>query len=349
MDSVTQAALGATIGQAGFRSMGRRAMLFGAICGTLPDLDSLFAGGDAWARLVAHRGWSHSLLVLPILAIPVGLIGWWVFRKKGRAIDWIHLAFWALVTHPILDAFTTYGTQLLAPFSDARFSWNTIGIIDPIYTFPLLFALFRGRKKDVDILRASKSARKALAWGCLYLALLFGVTQAALSGFEERMNEEGWAVEQANATPPALFPMLRHGVAKLESGDIITATITPWSRDGYPLRKIALKTSPRIAAALESERGQILGWFSDGYLSVTELPEGDMMFLDHRYGRFTHSGISIFAWFLPAASEPGEIVGRRESREFVMKHLQFDMKREIAEGWNIVLGTSDGEEIGKPQ
>ena len=174
---------------------------------------------------------------------------------------------------------------------------------------------------------------------------LFGVTQLALNGFEKRLEAEGWVAEEALATPPALFPMLRHGVARLEGGDMVTATITPWAEEGYPLRRIPGQRSPRIEAALNSSRGKILQWFSDGFLSVSSLPGGHLMLLDHRYGRFTHSGISIFAWWLPVDHEPGDIVGRRESRAFLMKHLEFDMKREFAEGWNIVLGESSGEII----
>ena len=61
MDIITQAALGGAVAQAGFRTTGRRGILFGAFCGIVPDLDGLLSIGDGWQDLVIHRGSSHSL------------------------------------------------------------------------------------------------------------------------------------------------------------------------------------------------------------------------------------------------------------------------------------------------
>ncbi|MBV71490.1 MAG: hydrolase, partial [Myxococcales bacterium] len=72
MDIITQAALGGAIAQGGFKSHQRRGVAFGAFCGIVPDLDGLLSIGDRWQGLVTHRGSSHSLLVLPLLAIPLG-------------------------------------------------------------------------------------------------------------------------------------------------------------------------------------------------------------------------------------------------------------------------------------
>ena len=76
MDSITQAVLGATIAEAGFRRrLGGRAVAFGAICGALPDLDIAAGFIDQWATLTNHRGFSHSLLVLPLVAVGMGWVG----------------------------------------------------------------------------------------------------------------------------------------------------------------------------------------------------------------------------------------------------------------------------------
>ena len=114
---------------------------------TLPDLDSLFAGADPWTTGSASG--SFSLSPVPsLVGHSVGWLGWRLFGKKGTVKDWVILACWGLMTHP-LDSCTTYGTQLFAPFSTVRISWDTVGIIDPIYTLPLLIALGLGARKSV--------------------------------------------------------------------------------------------------------------------------------------------------------------------------------------------------------
>ena len=69
MDSLTQIVLGGTLAAAlvppGQR---RRALVYGAALGTLPDLDVLVGYGNAVADFTYHRSYSHSLIVLSVLA-----------------------------------------------------------------------------------------------------------------------------------------------------------------------------------------------------------------------------------------------------------------------------------------
>ncbi len=155
MDSVTQILLGASVAGAVVPAAHRRAaMLAGAALGTLPDLDSfpiqLFTD-DPVALMTLHRGFSHSLFVLPLVAWAI-----WAFyrRRGGRVAESPHRWFWAiqlsLVTHPLLDAFTVYGTQLLWPLATPPVLWSSVFIIDPGYTLWLLLgvvvAIFAGTK-----------------------------------------------------------------------------------------------------------------------------------------------------------------------------------------------------------
>ena len=107
--------------------------------GTLPDLDVFVDFGDAVRNFTYHRGFSHSLFVLPGVAalIWLALRRWWapVREAPGR---WFVAIGLALVTHPLLDAHTAYGTQLFWPLAVTPTSWSTIFIIDPLYTLPLL-------------------------------------------------------------------------------------------------------------------------------------------------------------------------------------------------------------------
>ncbi|MDG2448397.1 MAG: metal-dependent hydrolase, partial [Saprospiraceae bacterium] len=155
MDSITQAVLGAAIGEAvAGRKIGHKAAIAGAVIGTIPDLDVLFIPFlDEMTKMSFHRGYSHSILFCLVTAFLIAFamskikwIGDLSYRKA-----WM-VSFFALFTHVLLDAFTTYGTQLLLPFSDWRISFDSINIVDPIYTLPLMtglgFSIYLYNKKD---------------------------------------------------------------------------------------------------------------------------------------------------------------------------------------------------------
>lgn len=142
MDSVTQAALGATVaGAIAGKRCNAKVLLAGAALGTLPDLDVVLDYGDAVSNTIKHRGFSHSLLLLPPFAL---LISWLYCRFRPDAF-WTFMRVFlltvsVLVTHTLLDAMTTYGTQLLWPFA-GYYELRNIFIIDPLYTLPLLIAI----------------------------------------------------------------------------------------------------------------------------------------------------------------------------------------------------------------
>ncbi len=141
MDSLTQIVLGAAVGEAALgKKVGNKAMAWGAIAGTIPDLDvlsGLFL--NDLESLLFHRGITHSIffavIMAPMLAYVVSRIH---AAAKASYGDWLKLFFLSIVTHPLLDIFTNYGTQLFYPFSDYRLAFNTIFVIDPLYTLPLL-------------------------------------------------------------------------------------------------------------------------------------------------------------------------------------------------------------------
>lgn len=152
MDSLTQLALGAAVGEAAAgRQVGRRAMLWGALCGTLPDLDVFVPLGGAVHDFTYHRGFSHSLFVLAALT---PIVVWLVLKMHPDTRDhrarWLALVYLAFATHVLLDSFTVYGTQILWPVSSTPMTWSTIFIIDPLFTLPLVIgmiaALIAGRR-----------------------------------------------------------------------------------------------------------------------------------------------------------------------------------------------------------
>lgn len=156
MDSISQFVLGAAIGEATLGTrLGKKAMLFGGLLGTLPDLDVLVHYSDAVASFTYHRSWSHSLLVLG-LASPI--VAWLLYQavpaswsvnaqrsdsrtNSPKYSHWLVFVFLVLITHPLLDGFTVYGTQLFWPLSTDPIAWGSVFIIDPLYTVPLIISL----------------------------------------------------------------------------------------------------------------------------------------------------------------------------------------------------------------
>ena len=143
MDTVTQFVIGAAAGQlVGGRALGRTAALVGGLAGWLPDADVLIrSAADPLLAIEQHRGFTHALLFTPVgaalAAAPFLLRREW--RAKAGAVYAAALAGWA--THAPLDACTSYGTQLLWPFSDLRVAWNVVSIVDPVITLPLILGV----------------------------------------------------------------------------------------------------------------------------------------------------------------------------------------------------------------
>lgn len=145
MDSVTQIALGGAVTASIAPPRHRRAALgLGAVLGTLPDLDIVplsVLGVDAVDFVTWHRGPSHSLFVLGFVGglLWLGLRQVWApVRESPRR--WFWAMQMGLLTHPLLDAFTVYGTQLFWPLPWRPVMWASVFIIDPAYTLPLLAA-----------------------------------------------------------------------------------------------------------------------------------------------------------------------------------------------------------------
>ena len=170
MDSLTQAVLGASIaGACAPQGQRRKALLVGAALGTLPDLDVAIRYGDAVKDYTYHRGFSHSLFVLAPFALVLWLAlrHWWA-PVRDAPMAWLAAISLALLTHPLLDAHTAYGTQLLWPMPSPPATWSTLFIIDPLYTLPLLVAVVVAATVPQEK-RASITLRVGLLASCVYL------------------------------------------------------------------------------------------------------------------------------------------------------------------------------------
>jgi len=202
MDSLSQIALGAAVSVAvlGRRTAVWKAALWGAVAGTLPDLDVLIDQGDAIRNMVLHRAQSHALFWLTLFSLPFSALVARLHGEWGLLRRW-WLALWlVLVTHPLLDAMTVYGTQLALPFSNYPFGVGSIFIIDPLYTLPLLVGVIwalasgtgpRGRGANVVGLLLSTG----------YLAWSFAAQQQVTQIAQAALVRQGIAAEHLLVTP----------------------------------------------------------------------------------------------------------------------------------------------------
>ncbi len=321
MDTITQGLLGAAVAEAGFSErLGRRAVWFGAACGLMPDADVVMRVAGEWASLVHHRGVTHSFIALPIVAPLIGALACRVLGGGRDRVAWMHLTFWALVTHPMLDLFTTYGTQIFSPLSDSRWALDGVAIVDPIYTVPLGWAVFK---------RHVRGARIALAWGAAYL--LFGAALSAHVRSEARaqLEAEGFRPVAVRALVPILFPMLRRVVARDAAGEM---RVGAWSWKG-PMEFVAVERDddPAVDVALESEEGAIFSWFADGYVAARIERGADattVRLFDKRYTSFSDPQGSLFGAEITV--KDGRVVAATRMRRALDFGAEWSAQAELA-------------------
>lgn len=266
MDSLTQAVLGAGIGGAVLgRFHGRKALLAGALLATLPDLDVLIGQDDPVSTMIHHRGFSHSVFFLSAFA----LVLTWLWRRWRPQQDYgprrLFLALWLiLVTHPLLDAFTSYGTQLFWPLRPTPAKWSSIFIIDPFYTVPLLVAVVAALLFGYGP-RVRKGLIAALGWGVVYLGLSLGAKTLAEQRVLRTVAQDGIPIARVFSTPQPFNILLWRVVVQTNDDHYIEA-VTSLLDSGAPERA-RLPLNSHLARILPQDHPLTgLRWFTDDWL-----------------------------------------------------------------------------------
>jgi inner membrane protein len=290
MDSLSQAALGAAVAVAVMqrRTALWKAAAFGAVAGTLPDLDVLLDHGDPILNMVLHRAESHALFWLTLFSLP---LGWGMAALAGERSQWRRwwLAAWlALITHPLLDAVTVYGTQLFLPFSNEPVGLGSIFIIDPGYTLPLLLGVLAAL-----IVARRPVALKLNAAGLVLSTAYLGwsaVAQAHVEGLaRESIAAQGLRADKLLIVPTPFNTLLWRVVVVDVAGDryyegfhsLLDKPVPPAERFAFD----RFMRGNALAAEMAGHDGvQRIQAFSDGLWTMSE-QDGRIRIADMRMGQ----------------------------------------------------------------
>ena len=356
MDSLTQIVLGAACGEAvAGKKLGNRAMLWGALGGTIPDLD-VFATffTDEITSTSFHRGFMHSFLfaalapwVLAWLAqrfydqsihkkkgyklffvvswallylvaaaginfIPVALgegmswyiflptlaLGIWLFRKlwidywqrdlssvEAPYMTWVNLFFWSIFTHPILDCFTNWGTQVLQPFSDLRVQWNTVSVVDPIYTVPFAICLIIAGR----FVRQSRWRQiltwVGILWSCGYLAFTYWHKQVVERALERDLALKSIVYQRYQTNPSIFNNIVWTAVAEGDTAYYVGLYGFKDKNPGFSTISAIPKNHSMLNHIPETDRAKkFLKWFTNGYYNVIPYHGDTLQVNDLRFG-----------------------------------------------------------------
>ena len=285
MDSLTHLFVGGAIAAAiAPASQRRAALLAGAAINTLPDLDvlPLFLTDDPVIRMTWHRAATHSLLVLPLAA---WVLWWWFRRRGGRVAEapvrwfWIFQA--VLLSHPLLDAFTVYGTQLLWPLPVPPAMWSSLFIIDPAFTAPLvvgcLVAAWAGARP-----MAQRALVASLAVSTAYLGWSLAAKAMVERAAERSLVAMGLGDAPRFSVPMPFNTLLWRVVAMTPEGFVEGERSLVADRG--PIRFTHHRSdTAALAAVRETPAVERLLWFNH-HFAKAEVRDGVLVLTDLRMG-----------------------------------------------------------------
>ena len=329
MDSVTQIALGAAVGEKVLgQKVGNKAPLWGAAVGILPDLDVLGAAFlSETDQLGFHRWLSHSLLFAVVGGLGVG----WALSKLHRAAtwrEWAALGFWAILTHALLDCFTGYGTQLFSPFSQYPVALSSIFVIDPLYTLPLASGLIAALCQQRQHWRRRLNAL-GLGLSTAYLLATAAICLHVRSTFAHALADQGIAYERLRVVPTPFNAVLWSGLAG-QDDHLWAGLYSLFDDSAIGFRRIERNTQ-LIAPRRDDPPIQRLLWFSRGYYRVEHRADA-LYFYDLRFGRsdfyLDATGAYYFTFRLvPDPSHPARIADIERTNPFDAERTDQALKR----------------------
>lgn len=327
MDPITQGVVGAALAQTkGETKTLAKAAIIGALAAMAPDLDMLIRSAtDPLLVLEHHRQFTHSLLFIPFGALICALLFYPLIASRWQ-LSFKSIYLWSLLgfaTHGLLDGCTSYGTILLWPITDHRFSWNIISVIDPLFTLPLLVLVLLS-----STLKSRHYLYGALIWGAFYLSVGFVQHERAIEIGRQIAIEQRHQPLRLEAKPSFGNLIIWKLVYETEQQFYVNA-VKPglykqriWT--GESAKKINLAEDfpwldPNSQQAKDIQR---FGKFSSGYLGID--PQDSLGIVDIRYSLLPHQIAPL--WGIQLSETKGDTqhvsyFTRREPRFDSLKKL----------------------------
>ena len=339
MDPLSQAAIGAAAAQSGNRATHlRHALWIGALAGMAPDLDVLIRSDtDPLLALEYHRQFTHSLFFVPVGALICACVFYPLVRLH---LSFKSLWFFAALgygTHGLLDACTTYGTQLLWPLTDARFAWHNISVIDPLFTLPLLLFLLVSAVR-----RQPRFAVYGFCWALCYLGFGLVQHQRALAAAELIVSHRQHQPIRLEVKPGFANLLVWKALYEYEGRyyvDAVRVGFTPTYFPGEsaakfnPARDFPFLT-PTSQQAKDIERFR---WFSDDWLALDN--EDPSLIVDMRYSQIPNQIKGLWGIEISTDRSLDAHVSWTAQRQTTQEQLEVF--------WNQIIGL-DGRDIRSP-
>ena len=296
MDPLSQAVLGATLSQsaAGKKINQLSAMVVGALAGMAPDLDVFIRSEtDPLLFLDFHRQFTHSLAFIPLGALACALVFYyfWFNRRWSKVkLSFLQVYLFSFIgyaTHGFLDANTSYGTQLLWPFSNERIAWDTVSIVDPLLTLPLVVLVFLSVRR-----KTSRYARIALVYAVLFLSFGLIQQQRAEQSLMALSQQRGHTVERLLVKPSFGNRHVWKMIYEYDGHYYVDGVKLLWDRQfikGDSIQKLDIARdlpylSERSQSAKDIERFR---WFSNDFLALN--PDNANQIIDVRNSMLPNS------------------------------------------------------------
>ncbi|MDG2353505.1 MAG: metal-dependent hydrolase [Gammaproteobacteria bacterium] len=296
MDPLSQAVLGATLSQssAGKKLNQLSVMVVGALAGMAPDLDAFIRSEtDPLLFLDFHRQFTHSLAFIPLGALVCALVFYyfWFNRRWAKVkLSFLQVYLFSFIgyaTHGFLDANTSYGTQLLWPFSNERIAWDTVSIVDPLLTLPLVVLVVLSVRR-----KTSRYARIALVYAVLFLSFGLIQQQRAEQSLMALSQQRGHTVERLLVKPSFGNRHVWKMIYEYDGHYYVDAVRLLWDRQfikGDSIQKLDVARdlpylSERSQSAKDIERFR---WSSNDFLALN--PDNTNQIIDVRNSMLPNS------------------------------------------------------------
>jgi inner membrane protein len=273
MDSITQGVLGAAIGEALLgKKTGNKGAIIGAILATVPDLDVLLhLFYDKFDMLSIHRGYSHSILFSFIgsllFAFLLSKTKWTqdIPFKRLLLFSWL-----CLFTHMLLDTFTAYGTQLFLPFSESRVGFDSINVVDPVYTIPLIIGLVFSLWIYNYSPNRSAYNHYGIIISSLYLIFTLVHKQRVVAEISKRMVKENIEYHSLLTMPVGIANVHWYGVAKGQE-NIYMLKYAMLSTINNPIEVFPI--NEHYLHQIDEDVADKMRWFAKGFYTVENVNE----------------------------------------------------------------------------